>query len=273
MKIRSISQLLFSGLCSAAVALLPQTSHAQGLIWQIPEPGAWVRYTGEYRQVTAQPQSTEGDVSLQWQRIVELRCLSKTEAEWRGETVPCVWIELESSTGQQVDGQFEAGPGATRIFKLLVPEAAILGKEFFDLEIPQAFLPIIEGYRQIGTGDPEPIAAEAFQSYPLFSQVLVNEQASLAGEESAQAITGNYDADLIENTVAIEDNSARTTNETRLWISPDVPFGPVKWTVRVTRESKTLVDTRDQFQKVSEINIQMQAAQIGTDAVSKLAVP
>jgi len=273
MKFRICKQFLFGGLLTAVAALLPQTVQAQGLIWQVPEAGTWVRYTGDYRQVTAQPLSAEGDLTLQWQRVVELRCLSKVEAEYRGESVPCVWIELESSTGLQVDGQLDAGPGATRIYKLLIPESAIVGKAFFDLEIPQAYLPIVEGYRKIGAGEAEPMAAEAFQSYPVFSQVLINEQATLSGQESAQAITGTYEADLIENTVAIENSSERTTNETRLWISEEVPFGPVKWTVRVTRESKTLVDTRDLFKQVTEINIQMQAAQTGTDAVSKLAVP
>ena len=48
---------------------------AQGLLWNLPESGTWVRYAGEYRQETLRPQSEEGDLTLQWQRELEIRCL------------------------------------------------------------------------------------------------------------------------------------------------------------------------------------------------------
>jgi len=252
----------------------PTSAQAQPLVWNLPESGTWVRYTGEYRQVTIRPESTEGDLSLQWQRILEIRCLNRETATWNGEETTCVWLEVEQITGQQVDGQLEAGPGGTRLYKILVPESVVIGKEYFNLDVARAYLPIVKGYRRIGdSAEVEELQGEVFQPFPVLTQALINETATIEGQESTQVIAGNFSTDRIQNTDAVEDSDSRTTVTTNLWISDDAPFGLVKWTARIVRERKTLIDSRDDFKKHSEINVEMQAAQTGTDAVSKLNTP
>ncbi|WP_013629750.1 hypothetical protein [Rubinisphaera brasiliensis] len=252
----------------------PASVQAQPLLWNLPESGTWVRYTGEYRQVTVRPESSEGDLSLQWQRVLEIRCLDRETADWKGEQTACVWLEIEQTTGQQVDGQLEAGPGGTRMYKILVPESVVIGKEYFNLDVPRAYLPIVKGWRQIGDGaEVEELQGHVFQPFPLVTQLLINESASISGQESAQVVAGSFQSDKIENTDSFEDSDSRTTVTSNLWISDDVPFGMVKWTSRIVRERKTLIDSRDAFKKHSEINVQMQAAQTGNDAVSKMNTP
>ncbi len=254
--------------CTAPAAL------AQGLIWNLPESGTWVRYAGEYRQTTLRPQSSEGDLLLQWNRVLEIRCLERETAEWKGAEVTCVWVEFEVKTGVLIDSEIDAGPGSVRLYKVLIPEQEILGKAFLELEVPRAYLPIVKGYRKIGEGEAEELNGHVFQTYPLLSQVLINEHASLSGQETTiETPLGSFASEQIENTSSIENASTRTTNTTQMWLSEEMPFGAVKWTVRVERETKTLVDTRDLFTKHSEISVEMQAAAQGADAVSRLETP
>ena len=256
-----------------------QTVAAQGLVWNLPESGTWARYAGEYRQVTVRPTSTEGDLTLQWQCLLEIRCLERTTAEWKGEQVSCVWLELESQIGQQVDGQLETGPGSVRLYKILVPEQEVIGKAFFDLPIPRAYLPVVQGYRKIGEGDVQPLQGNVFQTFPVLSQVLINEQAKIAGEDTVTVQAGSADAPReiaatrIENSTVIQELSSRSTNNTTLWISDEIPFGSVRWIVRTERETKTLVDTRDLFKKHSEFSVEMNLVQTGSDAAAKLNTP
>ncbi|MBL4884450.1 MAG: hypothetical protein JKY95_07935 [Planctomycetaceae bacterium] len=246
---------------------------AQGLLWNLPESGTWVRYAGEYRQETLRPQSEEGDLTLQWQRELEIRCLERTQAVYQGKEQTCVWLEFEIVTGQQVDGQLEAGPGSKREYKILVPESVVIGEKTLSAKIPQGFIPIVEGYRKIGNGKVEPMQAKVFQVFPVISQVLINEDAKVAAQEDVSVPTGAHQTDRIECTSAIEDASSRTGNVTQLWVSKNAPFGPVKWSVRIDRETKNAVDKRDQFKKHAEITVQMEAVQTGNDAVSKVVVP
>lgn len=116
------------------ISCLAAPSWGQGLVWNLPESGTWVRYEGEYQQTTSRP---EGDVSLSWQHILEIRCLERETAEWKEAETVCVWLEFESTTGTLVDGELEPGPGSKRLYKILVPEKEILGKEFLKLEVPR----------------------------------------------------------------------------------------------------------------------------------------
>ncbi len=246
---------------------------AQGLLWNLPESGTWVRYSGQYRQVTLRPQSEQGDLSLQWQRTLEIRCLQREQAEYRGKEQPCVWIEFEMVTGQQVDGQLEAGPGSKRQYKVLIPESVVTGKKSLDADVSLAFIPIVKGYRQIGSGKVEPMKSQVLQVFPILSQVLIAEEAKIAAQEEVVVPAGTFQADRIESSSAIEDRSSRTSNRTQLWVDDKAPFGPVKWSVRIDREVKNVIDKRDQFKKHAEMTIQMEAVQTGNDATSKVVTP
>ncbi len=272
--------MLFSGLRRSAgfvvlaatlfLGTLASQAAAQGLVWNLPESGTAVRYSGEYRQVTFRPQSDLGDISLQWQRVLEIRCLDREMAEFEGENVSCVWLEYEVTTGQQVDGVLESGPGATRIYKVLVPESAINGLEFFRADVPHAFVPVVKGFQKIGDRDAEPFALPVLQVFPLLSQVLLNEHLTVAGEETVNVTAGEYDCQRVDCQTNIEDLSSRVTNFSQVWVSDAMPLGTVQWKVRIDREVKTEGDKRDEFQKRSEITIDMQAVEILNDAVSKL---
>lgn len=269
---RGTFQLL--GGCLLTLVLGSGSLQAQGLIWSLPEPGTWARYAGEYRQVTLRPTSSEGDLSLQWQSLLEIRCLERTTAEWKGTEVPCLWLELESQVGQQVDGQLETGPGSVRIYKILVPEQEVIGLGMFDLPFPRAYLPIVKGYRQVGMGDPEPLVTPVFQSFPVLSHILINETAQLGDTGSTQVSLENqsvqFETRQIECTTALENPSSRSTNNTTLWVSEDAPFGLVRWVVRTERETKTLVDPRDEFTKHADFSVEMSLVQTGDNATSKL---
>ncbi|MCG6154733.1 hypothetical protein [Rubinisphaera margarita] len=272
--------MLFSGLRRSArfaviaamlvLGTLASPAAAQGLVWNLPESGTAVRYSGDYRQVTFRPQSEQGDISLQWRRVLEIRCLDRESAEFQGENIPCVWLEYEVTTGQQVDGVLEAGPGGTRIYKVLVPESAINGLEFFQADVPHAFVPVVKGFQKIGNRDAEPFALPVLQVFPLLSQVLLNEHLTVAGEETVNITAGEYDCQRVDCQTNIEDLSSRVTNFSQVWISDAMPLGTVQWKVRIDREVKTEGDSRDEFQKRSEITIDMQAVEILSDAVSKL---
>ncbi len=270
----SVFRVRFFHLALVAGCLIATSSiQAQGLLWNLPESGSWVRYSGQYRQVTLRPQSEQGDLSLQWQRILEIRCLDREQAEFRGKEQPCVWVEFEVVTGQQVDGQLEAGPGSKRQYKVLIPESVIVGEKIFQAEIPQAFIPIVKGYRQIGTGKVEQLKAPVLQVFPVISQVFISDDAKVAAQEEVVVPAGSFQTSRIESTFAIEDPSSRTTNRTQLWVDEKAPFGAVKWSVRIDREEKNVVDKRDQFKKHAEMTIQMEAVQSGTDAISKVVTP
>ncbi|MCA8988304.1 MAG: hypothetical protein KDA78_11715 [Planctomycetaceae bacterium] len=248
-------------------------SQAQGLVWSIPEPGTSVKYAGTYSQVTFRPQSSKGDLSLEWRSTLETRCLERVTANYHGEDVPCVWLEFEAVTGQLVDGSLESGPGGQRIYKVLVPESAINGLEFFRSEVPNAYLPVVEGYEKIGDGKVERFKLPVLQVFPLLTQLLINDRLKDEGQENVTVTTGEYPAQKVTCQTGLEDPSTRTTNQSQIWISDQIPFGLVKWQIRIDREVKTPADTRDQFQKSSEISIDMQAVEITSNATSKLSTP
>ena len=118
-----------TALFAALVCLsLSQSVSAQGLIWNLPEDGSLVHYEGTYRQVEAQPGSSEGNLEMEWIRHLTIKSVGKEDAEYRGQTVPCRWIEFKLQTGRVKDGLIATGTVGERIYKVLVPESAIIGQ-------------------------------------------------------------------------------------------------------------------------------------------------
>lgn len=273
--LRFLSRDLIS-LFAAVFCLMAATesSHAQGLLWNLPEDGSWVRYEGSYRHVKFRPQSNQGDLVLAFRRNLEIRSVGKENADYNGQSVPCRWIEIEVVTGKEVDGSIKPGPGGQRIYKVLVPESEIQGKTVGTNGIPIEFVPIVKGFAKIGVKDVEPIETLALQVYPVLTLVhhSGNPQKA-ANPESVTTIAKDVQATAITDKIVQESKTTRSTNKTDLWISDEVPFGPAKWNVNILREGKGSTDLRNAFQQSAEITVSMQLAEIGTDAQSKLATP
>lgn len=262
---------LFSALALLSCTAAP-SAEAQGLLWSLPADGAWVRYEGTYAQTVRRPNSTAGDLQLQWTRHLTIKSVGQVEETWRDEVQPCRWIELKVVTGQVKEGLIDAGPGGIRIYKLLVPESAITGNVLDEDGILLAYIPVVRGYRKIGDEDPEPIESGVFQLYPIVS--FLQHYRNLATEstepEQLQLPGGFVGATTWKGSVTLESRTNRSTNEAQLWRSDDVPFGVAKWIVRDVREEKHPTQSRDLFQETMEVSIEMSAHETGTGAETEL---
>lgn len=251
-----------------------QSAVAQGLLWNLPADGTWVRYEGDYRHVKFRPASNQGDLVLQFRRNLEIRSVGSEMADFKGESVPCRWIEMEVVTGKLVDGEIQPGPGGRRIYKVLIPESVVDGKLVDESNLPVEFLPIVKGFEKMGDKDIEPIKTPALQVYPVLSMIRHFEdmQKGAAAEPVATTWKSVQGVPYTGNLV-LESTTTRSTNKTNLWVSDEVPFGLAKWNVSLQREVKGSTDVRSDFKQSSEITVTMQVVETGADAQSKLATP
>ncbi len=266
------TRFIFASL--AAMGLLAAgEADAQGLIWNLPADGSWVRYEGTYSQLVRRPESAEGDLQLEWTRHLTIKSVGSVEEEFQGQTQPCRWLEIKVTTAQEA-AVLEPGPGGERLYKILVPERAIQGRVNDEAGILVSFLPVVRGYRKIGDEAPQPIESGVFQIYPLVSYL--RHYRELRAESTTPA-----EVDIPLNAVAaveyrgamtVESTQTRSANEATLWRSDDVPFGLAKWIVRDTREEKHPSQPRDQFRETMEVSVEMSAHETGNDATSELDV-
>ncbi|MCA9109229.1 MAG: hypothetical protein R3B91_00595 [Planctomycetaceae bacterium] len=260
---------------TAALLSVVAVNHvqAQGLIWNLPPDGSWVRYEGTYSQLVRRPNSTEGDLTLEWTRHLTIKSVGTSDETIDGEVVPCRWIEIKVVTAQPA-ALLEPGPGGNRIYKILVPERAILGRVNDDANILVSFIPVVRGYRVIGEEDPEPIESGVFQIYPLVSYLRHYRelQADSDTPQQTDIPMGIVSAIPLRGAMTVESAETRSTNEAELWRSDDVPFGLAKWTVRDLREEKHTTQSRDLFRETMEVSIEMSAHESGINAVTELDV-
>lgn len=252
-----------------------QSACAQGLIWSLPDDGAWVRYEGTYKQVELRPGSVEGNIEPEpWIRKLWIKSVGRETAEYHGQTVPCRWIEIKVVTGRPQEGAIDSGPAGTRIYKVLVPELEITGQLADARGIPVSFLPIVKGYRKFGESEVEAISADVLQVYPLISLVMHYKTLEPEGTaEDPRIPLGPLSATRQRGAWQMESPVSRTKNEATLWRSVDVPFGLAKWSVKLSREAKDSLDPRSAFQPVTEVTVEMSAHETGNNALSELAVP
>jgi hypothetical protein len=261
---------------AAAVALLglctTGQTRAQGLIWSLPEDGAWVRFEGTYKQLVRRPDSTAGDLQLQWTRHLTIKSVGTSEEAWQDQVQPCRWIEIKVITGQEKEGLIDAGPGGTRIYKLLVPEAAIAGQVLDAEGILVSHIPVVRGFRKVGDEDPQPIESGVFQVYPLIS--FLQHYRNLAPESSdpvqEQIPSGLVSATVWKGSLTMESRTDRSSNQGQIWRTDEVPFGIAKWFVRDVREEKHPTQSRDLFRETMEVELEMAAHEIGTGAETEL---
>lgn len=258
--------LVLVGLFAAADA------DAQGLLWSLPQDGTWVRYEGTYSQLVRRPNSTAGDLQLEWVRHLTIKSVGSTEEEYLGNVQSCRWLEFKVVTGQVKEALIDAGPGGTRIYKVLVPEAAIVG-QILDAEgILVSSIPVVRGYRKIGDEDPQPIESGVFDLYPLvsFLQHYRNLTAETTDAEQLQIPSGIVPATTWKGGLIMESRSNRSTNEAEIWRSDEIPFGVAKWIVRDVREEKHPTQSRDLFRETMEVSIEMAAHEVGNGAETEL---
>jgi len=260
----------------ALFALSALPAQAQGLIWNLPEDGTWVRYEGSYRQVEAQPGSTEGNLEMEWIRHLTIKSVGREEADWNGAATMCRWIEIKVETGRVREGVISTGSVGERIYKVLVPEQAIIGSLKDEEGIPVTYLPIAKGWRKTNDRDPAPreITSGTLQVYPVISLLRHYKTMEAApSQESVQVGQQDVLATKMTGSLELESRTERVVHESTLYRSDAVPFGLARWTVKVTQEEKGGVQERSEFQFVAETSVEMKAQEIGTDARSELVTP
>ena len=253
---------------------------AQGVLWQLPANGSWVRFEGECTQVVPRPNKVGEDLNLKWQKQVVMKSLSTEEAEYRDEKQPCRWLEFKITTGTVVDGTLQAGPGSEVLYKILVPEAAIHGEvtEISETavgksEVFVSFIPIVKGFRKVGEEEPLALPAGVFQAYPILALVQHYREYTEAGEEMVELPTGSVSAKKMQGSSVQESPSVRSANTGTLWRSETAPFGLAKWSGKTVTAEKNAVLPRSKFEITSTMTEEMTLAEIGTEAESELMTP
>lgn len=264
------------GLTLLALLGWVNTINAQGLLWKLPESEkTWCRYEGTYKQVVRRPDSTEGDLSLEWVRHLTIKSLGSEDADYKGQVRPCRWIEIKVVTGHVNEGVVDAGPGGNRIYKLLVPADEIRGSVTEtltkDREMFVSFIPVAKGYRKIGDESAIPIEGNVFDLYPMVSYLRhFRDFESTGDQESVQTPVQEFPAQLWKASLVSETPSLRTTTSADMYRSDETPFGVVKWTAKVSTETKQTTSPRTSFTPSMEIEEIMALAEVGEDAETEL---
>ena len=256
--------------------LASSVASAQGLIWSLPEDGTLVRYKGVYKQTSRQPNATEGDLELSWDRILEIRSVGGETASYQGQDTKCRWIELKVETGHSPEGVLDAGPGATRMYKLLVPESEIRGSNTVPVagekSIFAAFIPIVKGYRRIGDEPAKPMQAGVFQLYPLISLLRHYPDLETGEQTQTSVLAGDFSTTKYTGDLVMETNVYRSSNSAEIQQSKDFPFGVVSWIAKTVTEEKGTTDERSEFREVTVIEEEMKAIGIENNAQSEFLV-
>jgi len=253
-------------------ALAASDASAQGLVLRLPPDGTWVRYEGTYTQNEIRPDSATGKLEIPaWREQVTIKSVGTETAEFRGEMVPCRWIEVKVERGREAEGKIDVGVTGLEIYKVLVPESAVTAKAVAQDGIPNSFLPIIKGVRKHGQSDPQPINELALRLYPL--AILFGYCRDLQTEEKGVDPgigLGAVSADVLTGGSVLERKSSRTQLDMKIWASQDVPFGVAAWTAKITRQIKDAQEPREDFRPTTEVVVELKAQRSGADATSEL---
>ena len=262
-------RLAFYGLlCAMALAVTGTPASAQGLIWSLPADGSWVRYEGKYSYIERREDSPVKDIAP-WTKHITIQSVGKEKRDINGKMTDCRWIEIIVATGRDSEEGLATGPLGTWKYRVLIPEPAVVGDLVAD-GIPVSMLPVVEGYRKLGSFPVEPLKSSVLQVYPVIS--LLEHYRQWDGEAAPPADAGVQLGDTAIQAskrmakLVVESPQFRSTNTGELWFSKDVPFGLAKWKVTVLREEKDSVKPRTEFQAASELIEEMTARATGTDA-------
>ena len=257
----------------AALVVISSSSSllAQGLIWELPPDGSWVRFEGTYEKEMPGPESNDLNAKLNWTRHLIISSVGSEMAEYQGKSTACRWLEFKTITGKATESGVAPGIAGPRIYKVLVPESAISGQIVDENKIPVTFLPIVRGYRKVSDRPVEPLKTNVLRFYPMITMLEHYTTWDSVGEPtSVETPAGTVSATEYKGTFMSESPSARSKNEGTLWRTKEFPFGLAKWTVEVTRETKGGTQSRTEFKLSSRINVSMSAHEVGKDAESEL---
>lgn len=267
---RSMMAALTCGLISWTAAV-----QAEGVIWQLPPDGTWVRLEGTYSQTEIRPNSATGKLEITpWIERLWIKSVGEETAEFQGESVACRWLEIKVERGRERDGQIDTGMTGLQIYKVLVPEAKVLATTVDDTGVPVSFLPVVKGYYKLGKAEPKEMTQSALQLYPLAVLAGYYRQENVvAAEDDPEVKVGPIKAEKIESKLNIESLTGRTVQDVTVWRSKDVPFGIARYEAKILRETKDAGQNRDEFKPATEITVSLKAQETGDDAKSDLAVP
>ncbi len=260
--------LLLTGVC---LTVSVPTSQAQGLLWTLPADGEWVHYEGTYSQVELNADAEGRETPIKMTRHLYIKSVGSEKAMYRGKEETCRWIEFKLIMGTDSAAGVDAGPGGERIVKVLIPESSIIQTPYDKDKIRIEYVPVIKGFQKIGQNKAEPLPVPVLQIYPLLSSLTHYIDIKPGGEAADPEVpVGPMTATPYKCMRQLEGATSRSTNEATIWRTDEVPFGLAKWTVRVVRESKQSIESRDNFKPVSQVTVEMAAQEKGTDAKSEL---
>jgi hypothetical protein len=262
-------------LAMACALLAAPAARAQVLIWNIPEAeDVSVTFEGKYRQTNSRPDSKSGEQVLEWDATLTISSLGKERADHNGRSVDCRWVEFQAVT-KPGGVEKQAGPGGTYVYKVLIPEAAVIGKPVDDQAVPVTFLPLVKGFRKVGTRPVEPVREKALAVYPHLALLTYypDLQPVSALDEELTIDAKAYAARAHKGSRVLTDKTSRSTNSATLWLAPELPFGLGRFEASVVREAKHPEAAADAFQKVSLVEVSMAVKKVGPAAASLIEVP
>ena len=257
-----------------ALGILTGPARAQNLLVSLPEDGSWVRLEGDHLEKKSRPEAAEGDLELPWRTELTIKSVGKAEAEVGGEKLPCRWIEFKtefkSTKAATTEASIQPEPFGTRIYKVLVPEAAISIANKDESGLPITFLPIAKGYRRIAARDPQPVKENVLVVYPMISLLTHYPDWAETDAGTVDSPLGALECKSWKGSRVLGSSTLKSSNEGQLWITDAVPFGIAKVQVKVQRFEKDATAADDAFKLVAEINSALIAVETGTDAQSDL---
>jgi hypothetical protein len=256
------------------LGILAGPAHAQNLLVSLPEDGSWVRLEGDHLEKKSRPEAAEGDLELPWRTELTIKSVGKAQADIGGEMQPCRWIEFKSefksTKAATTEASIQPEPFGTRIYKVLVPEAAIsLANKDAD-GLPLTFLPIAKGYRRIADREPQPVKETVLVVYPMISLLTHYPDWAESDPGTVDSPLGALECKSWKGSRILGSSTLRSSNEGQLWIADAIPFGIAKVQVKVQRFEKDATAADDAFKLVAEINSALIAVETGTDAQSDL---
>lgn len=264
----SVKSLFFSVFC---VVSCSGPLFAQGLIWELPPDGSWVRFEGTYEKEMPGPDSNDLNVKLKWTRHIVISSVGTEMAEFEGAQTACRWLEFKCITGKETESGVAPGVSGPRIYKVLVPEKSIDGQIIDKNKIPVTFIPVIRGYRKVGDRPVEPLKTNVLRFYPMITMLGHYTKWESEGEPATIEIpTGAVSAREYKGSIQSESTTTRSKNEGTLWRTDKIPFGVAKWAVVITRDTKGGTQPRTEFKMTSRIQVAMSAHEVGTNAESEL---
>lgn len=241
------------------------TSHAQGLLWSLPEDGSVVEYAGKYLNRQERPGNNAGPLELEWDSQLTIQSVGEESAEFEGLPTPCRWIEFKTVTGRpstkgvEADAGIDAGPHGVRIYKVLIPISRVTGQLQDDSKLPVTYLPIVKGFRKIGQLPAQPIKEKVLAFYPvlgLFANYLDLAQQGEPAELDLPNL-GPVKTKLMKGTLKLQNQTSKSLNVGEIWLSDDIPFGWAKYHVKLTREEKDITAPVTAFAPAAEIEVEM----------------